>query len=232
MEFFIYGKGRYKSCEPPWDYIALAKERIEKAVSVLDMATGGGEVLTKVLSFFRPEEIVAIEGHKPNVAVAREKLKDFKVDVIFANETKKVPFKDGEFDLVLNRHGGFNVLELARILKPGGVFFTQQVDGQNWSDLMQEFGEKPKWPLHTLKYVSKILKDDRFEIKRGEEYEGKTVFKDVGALVYILKAIPWVVDDFTVEKYSAVLKRLNQKVETDGILEYSCKNFLIYAIKK
>ncbi|MFC1627348.1 class I SAM-dependent methyltransferase [Patescibacteria group bacterium] len=229
---FSYIKRRHKFCEPPWDYIALARKRVKKATSVLDIATGGGEIFAKILSSFKPKKIVAIEGYKPNVTIARNNLKNFKVDVIFANETKKLPFKNGEFDLVLNRHGGHNILEIARILKPDGIFFTQQVDGLNWSDLMHEFGTKPKWPWNTLKNVSKTLKDSGFEIKRSEEYEGKTVFKDVGALVYVLKAVPWTVDDFTVEKYSAVLKRLNQKVKTDGRLEYFCKNFLIYAIKK
>lgn len=229
---FSYIKGRYRFCEPPWDYIALAKEKIKQANSVLDMATGGGEVFAKILLSFKPNQIVAIEGYKPNVAVARKNLKKFNVDVIFANETKKLPFKDGEFDLVFNRHGGFNISEVSRILKPDGVFFTQQVDGLNWFDLMEDFGTKPKWPWNTLRNISKDLEDNGFEIKRSEEYESKTVFKDVGALVYVLKAVPWTVDDFSVERYSAVLKQLNQKVKANGKLEYFCKNFLIHAVKK
>ena len=229
---FSYIKGRHKFCEPPWDYVALAKERVKKATSILDMATGGGEVFAKILSSFRPDKIVAIEGFKPNVAVARNKLKNLNVDVVFANETKKLPFKDGEFDLVLNRHGGLNVSEISRIIKSGGEFFTQQVDGLNWFDLMEDFGTKPKWPWNTLKKVSKSLKDNGFEIERSKEYEDKTIFRDVGALVYVLKAVPWTVNNFSVEKYSAVLKRLNKKVETNGRLEYFCKNFLIHAVKK
>jgi len=229
---FSYIKGRHKFCEPPWDYIALAKERMKKTTSVLDIATGGGEIFATILSSFRPNKIVAIEGYKPNVAVASNNLKNLNVDVIFANETKKLPFKDGEFDLVLNRHGGLNVPEISRILKSGGVFFTQQVGGLNWFDLMEDFGTKPKWPWNTLKKVSKSLKDNGFEIERSEEYEDKTIFQDVGALVYVLKAVPWTVDDFSVEKYSAVLKRLNKKVEINGRLEYFSKNFLIHAVKK
>ena len=229
---FSYIKGRYSFCEPPWDYITLAKKQIEKSKSVLDMATGGGEVFGKILSSSRPNKIVAIEGYKPNVLVARNNLKKFNVKVLFANETKKLPFRDGEFDLVLNRHGAFNVSELARILTSCGVFLTQQVDGLNWFDLMREFGAKPKWPWNNLKHVSKSLKDNGFAIKTGKEYEGKVVFKDIGALIYVLKATPWTVDDFSVEKYSTTLKRLNQIVQKNGKLEYFGKNFLIQAVKK
>lgn len=230
---FSYVKDRYSGCEPPWDYIVLAKELIQNSSSVLDMGTGGGERFAKILESHKPEKAVAIEGYGPNVSVARQRLSQFDVKVILADETRKVPFDDKSFDLVLNRHSGFNVSELARIIKSGGVFFTQQVAGpDDKKSLVREFGGENKWPENTLRVVTKKLEQNGFEIVRGEEWEGLSIFKDVGALVYYLKAIPWTVDDFSVEKYSAVLIKLNQKVETEGRLEFSCKRFLIHAVKK
>jgi hypothetical protein len=40
-----------------------------------------------------------------------------------------MPFSAESFDLVLNRHGGFNPRELSRVLSPGGTFFIEAVKG-------------------------------------------------------------------------------------------------------
>ena len=229
---FSYIKGQYNEGNPDWSYKSYAERFIKRSNSVLDMATGGGEAFSELLSEFRPNKAVAIEGYKPNVSVARNNLDKYNVKVIYANETKKLPFNEGEFDLVLNRHGGFNVKELARILSSGGIFFTQQVDGRNLIDLMEQFGTKPKWQSNVLKEVIKCLEDVGFEIVEAKEWNGKTVFNNVGALIYFLKAIPWIVDDFSIEKYQPVLEKLHKEVEEKGKIEFISRRFLILAKKK
>ncbi|MBI2971693.1 MAG: methyltransferase domain-containing protein [Candidatus Aenigmarchaeota archaeon] len=229
---FSYLKGRYKEGEPNWNYKSIAKRLIKKSDSVLDMATGGGEAFSEILTAFKRKKAVAIEGYKPNASVARKNLRKQGVKVIYANETKKLPFKDEEFDLVLNRHGGFNANELARIISSGGLFFTQQVDGRNLKDLMKEFETVPKWESNTLSNVSKQLKHVEFEIVKAEEWEGKTIFKDVGALIYFLRAIPWIVDDFSFKKHRTTLERFQKRIESKGKLEFTARRFLILAKKK
>jgi ubiquinone/menaquinone biosynthesis C-methylase UbiE len=228
---FSYIKDRYSEGNPNWNYKSIAKKLIKKSNSVLDMATGGGEAFSEILSVFRPEKAIAIEGYKPNVSVARKNLQKRSVKVIYANETKKLPFNKEEFDLVLNRHGGFNVNELARIIASGGTFLTQQVDGRNLKDLMNEFGTKPKWEFNTLTNVKKQLEKSGFEIVKAREWKGKTIFKDVGALVYFLKAIPWIVDDFSLKKHQTILEKLQKRIEKKGKLEFTARRFLILAKK-
>ncbi|MNJ78400.1 hypothetical protein D3C77_761450 [compost metagenome] len=41
---------------------------------------------------------------------------------------------------MINRHEAYSVQELNRILKPGGLFITQQVGGQNNRGLLGEEG--------------------------------------------------------------------------------------------
>ncbi|MEK6874436.1 MAG: SAM-dependent methyltransferase, partial [Nanoarchaeota archaeon] len=106
-----------------------------------------------------------------------------------------------------------------------------QADWKNLNDLMKEFGTKPKWELNTLSNVKKLLKNAGFEIVKTREWNGKTIFKDVGALVYFLKAIPWIVDDFSVNSYTSVLERLQEKIEKNGKLEFTARRFLILARK-
>lgn len=229
---FSYIKNRYKEESPNWNYKARAKQLIKKSKSVLDMATGGGEVFSEILSAHRPKKAVAIEGYKPNVSVAADNLKKHKVKVIFVEETKKLPFKKNEFDLVLNRHGGFNVKELARIITPKGIFFTQQVTGSDEEDLHKIFNSPLKWKNHTLTNTIKKLGPVGFEIIDSREWEGKYIYNDVGALVYHLKAVPWIVPNFSVKKYKDVLKKLHEKAKRKGRLEFVARRFLILAKKK
>lgn len=229
---FSYLNGRYNETNPNWNYKSIAKRLVKKSNSVLDMATGGGEAFLEIISELKPEKMVATEGYKPNVSVSRKNLGKSGVKVTYANETKKLPFKDQEFDLVLNRHGGFDVNELKRIISSGGTFFTQQVDGRNGKDLMKKFGAKPKWESNTLSNVKKQFKEAGFEILKAKEWKGKTIFKDVGALVYYLKAIPWVVDNFSVKKHQIILEKLQKLVEKKGRLEFTSGRFLILAKKR
>jgi len=232
---FSYLKKRYSEGQPNWKYTSLAKKSIKKSNSVLDMATGGGEIFAEILSTFKPKKSVAIEGYKPNVSVAAKELHKFGVRVLYANETKKLPFKNSEFDLVLNRHGGINAnstKEISRVLSSKGIFLTQQVEGKNLKDLMKEFSVKPKWEFNTLTNVKKHLKKNGFEIVKAKEWKGKTTFKDVGALVYFLKAIPWIVDDFSVKKQIHILEKLHKRIERKGKLEFTARRFLIIAKKK
>ena len=46
---------------------------------------------------------------------------------------------DNEFDIVINRHESYNEKELFRILKPNGLFITQQVGAYNNKDLATFF---------------------------------------------------------------------------------------------
>ena len=48
-----------------------------------------------------------------------------------------LPFDDAAFDMVINRHGDFNVKDIHRILKDGGIFITEQVGAENDGELVE-----------------------------------------------------------------------------------------------
>ncbi len=226
---FSYIKDRAINENPPWTYKAIAREHLNKSRAVLDMGTGGGEVFASLAPF--PPYAVAIEGYHPNFLIAKKRLEPLGVTVIEANEVHKLPFKDGEFDLVLNRHSGINEKEIYRVTSSPGIFLTQQVSGDSMADLMLVFGAKPKWQDSTLENVRRELGKAGFNIERADQWEGKIIFKDVGALVYYLKAIPWMVPDFSVDKYLTELKSLQKVIDEGKDLEFSNKRYLIIATK-
>jgi ubiquinone/menaquinone biosynthesis C-methylase UbiE len=227
---FSYLKNRMIEPKPPWDYVKIAKRLKEKSEAVLDMETGGGEIFSSLAPF--PKHTVAYEGYKPNVSVARKRLKPLGVDVVECRNLKRLPFKDQEFDLVLNRHGAINAKEIYRILKDGGTFFTQQVTGSDDSqDLVKEFGAKRKFSDINLERYVKELKQAGFKIKVSKKWKGRKVFSDVGAIVYYLRAIPWIVKGFSVKNNIEDLKKLQKKIERSKSLKFDSARFMILAEK-
>ena len=56
-------------------------------------------------------------------------------------------------------------------------------------------------------------------------------FRDVGALVYFLKAVPWVIEGFDVERHHDVLLSLHQRLQSGHPLQFTYSRFLIEAVK-
>ena len=107
---------------------------------------------------------------------------------------------------------------------------TQQVGKNNWSDLMKQFNAKPQFNVASFQSVKNGLKNAGFEIKIASHWEGKTEFKDVGAIVYLLANVPWTVKDFSVEKHSKHLLELQKRLENGKKLLFKEERYLIQAV--
>jgi ubiquinone/menaquinone biosynthesis C-methylase UbiE len=229
---FSYFADKWITEEPPWSYEAMARESMKNADSVLDIGTGGGEKFALFKDIFPPKTL-ATEGYEPNLPVARAKLEPLGVEVLdfYDDDNAVLPLPDESLALVINRHSAFNPVDIERVLKPGGVFLTQQVDGRNLSDLSAVFGAEQPWGYFTLAYALNLMHKSNLVIEIAQEWTGKLIFKDVATLVYYLKAIPWTVPDFSVEKHRATLEQLQKKLESEGELVFTERRMLIKAHK-
>jgi SAM-dependent methyltransferase len=227
---FSYLDGRMLEEQAPWSYTSRAAELMHRAASVIDLGTGGGERYLKLRPYW-PGKVVATEEYPPNIKLATERLSPFGVRVVEVRLTEdgQLPFADGEFDLVLNRHSGFNPQEVARILAPGGTFLTQQVHGLWADDLLTAFGAKPQWPDATPEKYVPQLKAAGLTIADTREWSGKLSFMDVGAIVYYLKAVPWLVPGFSVETHLEPLLALQRRLENGDSLTFAARKYLIEA---
>jgi SAM-dependent methyltransferase len=218
---------------PPWSYESLARAALRGAASLLDLGTGGGEVLSSLRDSF-PQRVFATEGYEPNVAIARDRLGPLGVTVVpyDADETHApLPFPPLFFDVVLSRHEAYEATEVGRVLRSGGTFLTQQVDARSLADLRALFGVETKWPWVTLDTFVGDLRAAGMVIQDAQRWEGSAVFRDVGALVYFLKSVPWEVPNFTVERYKTLLFALERRLEERGFLEFRSSRFMIQAGK-
>ena len=68
-------------------------------------------------------------------------------------------------------------------------------------------------------------------VEQAQAWSGVTRFYSVGALVYYLKAVPWTVEGFTVETHLPILLKLQDRLEREGMLEYTCKSMIVQVRK-
>ncbi len=118
-------------------------ERMGLARAALDLQTGGGEVLAGVPRL--PVLTVATESWPPNIAKATRLLHPLGVAVVAESEELPLPFADAGFDLVVSRHPvTTRWTEIARVLQPGGSYFSQQVGPASVFELVEYFlGPRP-----------------------------------------------------------------------------------------
>ena len=225
---FSYLHGRMQEEQPPWSYMGRAAALMQNATSVLDMGTGGGERLLALQQSW-PAKVVVTEDYPPNVRLAAERLAPLGVKVVDVSLPRDgpVPFADAAFALILNRHSGFNAAEVARILTPGGTFLTQQIDGRWAHDLMAVFGAQPQWPNETLANSVAWLEVAGLELLVAEDWSGTFCFSDVGAIVYYLRAVPWLVPGFSVATHLDGLVALQRRLDRGEELCFVAKKYLV-----
>lgn len=221
--------GRYSEQTPPWSYDDYVRAHLKSSESVLDMGTGGGE---KLLTFrdALPADTVATEGYLPNLSVAQAALAPHGISVVYydSQTDAHMPFPTDRFALILNRHESFYASEIARVLKPGGVFITQQVDGLDLDDLYRLFGVETDYLHVNLANFQHQLLDAGLQVAIALDWAGTATFSDVAALVYYLHAVPWQAPaDFSVDRYQEVLFALHHR----PTLEFTMRRFLLVAQK-
>ena len=112
---FSHIRGRYEEEALPWNYEAIIRQYLRPGMKLLDIDTGGGEFL---LSLNHPHEnTAAMENYPPNVELCKEVLLPLGIDFRPGSGKEKLPFDDGSFDMVINRHGDFNAEGVSAWLK-------------------------------------------------------------------------------------------------------------------
>ena len=167
------------------------------------------------------------------MALCRETLTPLGIDLGECSDPARLPFEDSSFDIVINRHGDFCPEELARVLKPGSLFITQQVGGRNDRDLVQMVfpDAKELFPDLYLAAQCDAFRHAGFEILRSEEFFGKIRFYDVGAFVWFARIIEWEFPDFSVNRCFDRLLKMQEQIDEKGSVEGTTHRYLIVARK-
>jgi SAM-dependent methyltransferase len=232
---FSWLEGRATEERPSWGYARMLVSRVAGSRSVLDVQTGGGEVLAEVVSQIRDtsRQIAATESWPPNVEIARRNLQPLGVSVLEVADDVPLPLPDEACDLVVSRHPTLTAWsEIARVLRPGGTYISQQVgpgSNRELTDFMM--GPQPVSEGRSTKRAIRLATQAGLEVTDLRQASLRTTFCDVGAVVYFLRKVPWTVPGFSVDGYRSQLANMHQQIEREGPFVTHAERFLIEARK-
>lgn len=228
---FGWFEGRATEERPRWGYSRLLAGRMGRAAAALDVQTGGGEVLAQLPD--QPQRLVATESWPPNLAVARRNLRRVGASVVGAGDDDGLPFRRASFDLVVSRHPTtVQWDEIARVLQPGGTYFSQQVgagSNRELTDFMM--GPQPVAPARSAQRAVAAAEAAGLVVADLREQALRVTFGDVGAVVYFLRKVLWTVPGFTVAGYADQLARMHERILAGGPFVCHAQRFLIEARK-
>jgi len=237
---FSWLRSRSTPGKLPWSYLRELGRRAVAADTMLDMGTGGGEVLSRLHP--RPAVTVATEAWPPNVPVAADRLRPLGIAVVQdegarenylrdGDERGRLPFRDGTFALVANRHEAFNAAEVSRVLAPGGTFVTQQVDFRTYDDLYRLLGlHVPEEPESWLPLAREQAERAGLVVVGAVRGEEREEFHDIAAVVYYLRVVSWAIPEFSLEACSARLRAAHDSRQLWPVVVRQ-RRFLLVAAK-
>ncbi|MER6312441.1 SAM-dependent methyltransferase [Streptomyces sp. NPDC001581] len=223
---FSWLTGRAAGEGPSWDYAERARALLPRARRLLDIDTGGGEFLASLAPL--PPGAVATENWQPNLPLARQRLSPLGVEV---HRTSGLNLPPGPFDLILNRHGLLDAAGIRAALAPGGRLLTQQVGSRNQLALNEAAGipapaDPEGW---TLDLAVRTLEAAGLRVTTAREEMSPYTFRDIGAVIFQLRAIPWQFPGFTPSAHEPALRRLDRHIRRTGGFTAHDHRFLIEA---
>ncbi|MEG1255323.1 class I SAM-dependent methyltransferase [Clostridium sp.] len=224
---FSYLDNRWEDEKLPWEYEDILKKYINCDYKLLDMGTGGGEFL---LSLNHPHEKTSVtESWEPNAKLCKEKLSPLGICVCQVYDDNQLQFDDNSFDIIINRHESYSIKEIKRILKPNGIFITQQVGGKNNEILSKRLIENfvSEYSHITLNNALEEFKTNSFEILYKNEYFPYLHFYDVGAVVYFAKIIEWEFSGFSVDGCFEELCKMHEELKQKPYIESYEHRFIV-----
>jgi SAM-dependent methyltransferase len=225
---FSWLDGRATEERPSWGYSGLLAGRMAKAEAALDIQTGGGEILAGLPAL--PPVTVATESWPPNLALAASRLRPRGARVVADDEAPRLPFRGAVFDLVVSRHPVETWWdEIARVLAPGGTYFSQQVGPRSVFELTEFFLGPQDGSARDPVRAGAAAGSAGLEVVDLRAERLRMEFRDIGAVIYFLRKVIWIVPGFTVGRYRDRLRDLHERIETEGPFVAHSARFLIEA---
>ncbi len=211
---------------PSWGYASLVADRLGHADAALDVQTGGGEVYAWAAAHAtrRPALLVAVEQWQPRVAAQR---------IGHVVEAAGLPFQDRAFDLVVSRHPvGTDWSGTARILRPGGVFLSQQIGAGTNRELSEAMlGPLPPPERQHPEQIAAAARAAGFEVLQVRDERLRAEYYDIAAVAHFLRKVVWTVPGFTIEKYRPQLRAVHDEITATGRFVSHARRILIEARK-
>jgi demethylmenaquinone methyltransferase / 2-methoxy-6-polyprenyl-1,4-benzoquinol methylase len=150
-----------------WRKKAIKMLKVYKPKTILDIATGTGDFALEAVSI-QPESIVGIDLSEGMLSKGRVKIKEKKLEKIISlqkGDSENLPFEAGAFDAITVAFGVRNfenlqkgLLEMSRVLKPGGVLMVLEFSKPKAFPVKQFYGIYFKY---ILPLMGKMISSDK-----------------------------------------------------------------------
>ena len=109
---------------------------------------------------------------------------------------------------------------------------TQQVGSDNYPELNEFLGAPKNEKTWDLQVARQQISEAGLSVAEGREAQLHSRFRDVGAVVFLLLAVPWQLEGFTVDGYMDKLKELHRSIIRAGSFKVTCRRFYVRALKR
>ncbi len=229
--------GRHVTGEGSWRWPDVVRPYLGHASALLDMGTGEGSALLSLGPL--PPFTVAYEGWQATMAAATATLRPHGVHLVVclgaddntaaARTHPSLPFADASFDVVTNRHESFDAADVRRLLRPAGVFVTQQVGSQETDSVRALLGLPRQGPSWNLDVASAQVSAAGLTVERRGEERVTTRFSDIAALVGYIRSTPWSVPEFDPVRMRSRLRLLHDRCRRSGSVDAVAHRFWLAA---
>ncbi|MBE7098974.1 class I SAM-dependent methyltransferase [Bacillus cereus] len=229
-----FSKIKCETVGDSWDFYREVKERCKPSHILLDVGTGGGENVLNISS--SAKLLIGIDNSNGMIKTAYSNLKKLDVQNVefLKMDSETLAFPLAPFDITSSCHAPFIVSELAKVMKKGALFLTQQVSEYDKLNLKEAFGRGQCLGERdgTLKekYMGELI-NAGFELVQVREYDVTDYYSTPEDLIFLLKHTPIIPrfgeeeDDFTI-----LQKFIDANSSEKGIYTNS-KRFMIIAVK-
>ncbi|MBM7624106.1 class I SAM-dependent methyltransferase [Sporohalobacter salinus] len=119
--------------KPIINALRYIKSNFDQPQKVLDLGTGTGFGVFKTKEIIESKEIIGVDLSKNMLEIARKKAKAREGDNIFfeQQDASDLSYESNSFDLLMSNNCPCYLKEVARVLKPSGLFlFTLSYSGE------------------------------------------------------------------------------------------------------
>ncbi len=216
----------------PWDYLQEVSRRLDGVQALLDLGTGDGELLASLSP--RPHKVVATEAYAPMIPIATARLSPLGIEVVAIADDRDssdaLPFGGSSFDAIIDARNYYSAPEVARLLRPGGWFLTEQVASGNDRELYEVLMGQPLAVNPDPQNSAAYLEASGLRVVDCREAFIPHRFHDIWGVVYYLRVVPWQLPDFTVDRYRPRLKQIADHIARHGAFVAHSRRYLLTAV--
>lgn len=195
--------------------------------TMLDIGTAEGLKFMKLSPYFLFG--IGIDLEEKMIDLANKNMKNVKNVRLHVMDSQKLQFPDDFFDIVTCRHAPFNLKEIQRVLKKGGLFITQQVHERDKQNLKDHFGRGQNYKISSDKALNSVAEKAKklgFKNIKSTFSNLSYYFNSEKHLVDFLKLTP-VIPDYDCKKEQVLTKDFVEKYKTSKGIESNSARYLI-----